>query len=146
MLPTAMLLTNAAATWLMTGVIWTVQVVHYPLFARVGVDGFIAYEKSHTRRIGFVVIPAMVIELVTTLGLIAWRPLGVTALQVWLGVGLLGVVIGSTALWQGPMHPRLALGFDAALHGRLVASNWVRTIGWSARGGLVFWMIASALG
>ena len=34
-----LLLLHAAATLFMTGLIWFVQVVHYPLFARVGEDG-----------------------------------------------------------------------------------------------------------
>jgi hypothetical protein len=35
-----LLLANAAATFFMVGVIWFVQVVHYPLFARVGTLDF----------------------------------------------------------------------------------------------------------
>ena len=32
----ALLAAHAAATWALVGLIWTVQVVHYPLFALVG--------------------------------------------------------------------------------------------------------------
>lgn len=35
-LPGALLLVHAAATWAMVGLVWFVQVVHYPLFAQVG--------------------------------------------------------------------------------------------------------------
>ena len=58
----ALLLAQTAATPFMTGVIWVVQVVHYPLFARVGVDGFREYEQSHQRRISLVVGIAMPVE------------------------------------------------------------------------------------
>ena len=37
---TYVLLTHLAATLYMVGVIWFVQVVHYPLFARAGAEGF----------------------------------------------------------------------------------------------------------
>ena len=37
---------HVLATWFMTGVIWFVQVVHYPLMARVGAEGFAAYERA----------------------------------------------------------------------------------------------------
>ena len=37
------LITCAAATWFMAGLHWFVQVVHYPLFADVGTERFIAY-------------------------------------------------------------------------------------------------------
>jgi hypothetical protein len=42
---------------------------------------------------------------------------------------------------QGPMHVRLARGYDAELIGRLVATNWLRTIVWTARGVLSLGMI-----
>ncbi|HEX2205610.1 MAG TPA: hypothetical protein VHG91_20025 [Longimicrobium sp.] len=45
----------------------------------------------------------------------------------------------STALLQVPMHGRLERGFDAAAHRRLVATNWVRTVAWTARGVLLLW-------
>jgi hypothetical protein len=35
----------------MTGVIWIVQTVHYPLFALLGRDGFGEYAREHQRRI-----------------------------------------------------------------------------------------------
>ena len=41
-----------------------------------------------------------------------------------------------------PMHERLGRGFDPAAHRRLVATNWIRTIAWTARGALVLWMLA----
>lgn len=34
----------------MTGVIWFVQIAHYPLFSRVGQPGFSEYEREHARR------------------------------------------------------------------------------------------------
>jgi hypothetical protein len=50
------LLLQAAATLFMTGVIWFVQVVHYPLMARVGAAGFPDYEAAHARLTGYVVV------------------------------------------------------------------------------------------
>ena len=41
------LLANAAATLFMTGLIWFVQVVHYPLFAFVSGPGAAAYAARH---------------------------------------------------------------------------------------------------
>ena len=52
----------------------------------------------------------------------------------WCGLGLLAVAWVSTGLWQVPAHRRLAGGFDAVTHRRLVRTNWVRTVAWSARG------------
>ena len=44
-----LLVVHLAATAAMCGLIWFVQVVHYPLFAGVGDDGFTAYEQRHQR-------------------------------------------------------------------------------------------------
>jgi len=44
-----------------------------------------------------------------------------------------------------PLHGRLARGFDAIAHRRLVSTNWVRTGGWSVRGVLALLMTARVL-
>ena len=44
----ALLLAQTAATLFMTGVIWIVQTVHYPLFARVGRDEFREYARTRS--------------------------------------------------------------------------------------------------
>ena len=44
------LLLQVVTTLFMVGVIWFVQVVHYPLMAHVGRAEAVAYEKSHTHR------------------------------------------------------------------------------------------------
>ena len=55
---------------------------------------------------------------------------------------LLSLVWLSTAAWQAPDHRRLLGGFDPATHRHLVATNWVRTVGWSARGVIALWLLA----
>lgn len=139
-----MLVVNAAATWLMAGVIWIVQVVHYPLFARVGADGFPAYHAAHSGRISYIVGPAMLTEAATALALAVAPPDGVAPWAAWTGLGLVAVTWLATAALAIPQHGRLSLGFDPAAHARLVAGNWVRTAAWSARGVLVAAMLATA--
>jgi hypothetical protein len=140
-----LVLLHAAATLFMTGLIWFVQVVHYPLFARVGGDGYRDYQAEHMRRTGWVVGPAMLAELGSGGALVWLRPAAVTDALVWLGLGLLAVVWLSTALVQVPRHDTLAGGWDERAGRELVATNWLRTAAWSARGLLVLAMLASAL-
>ncbi len=135
------LLTNLAATLLMTGVIWIVQVVHYPLFAGVGLEGWSAYEASHQSRITLIVGPLMLIELATAVWLIAARPEAVPPWAVLLGAALVGVIWASTAFLQVPLHNALGGEFDLEAHSRLVSTNWIRTLAWSARSALVLWMV-----
>lgn len=129
----ALLVAHAALTLVLCGLIWTIQVVHYPLFGRVGADRYVAYQAGHGTRITALVAPLMIAE-VGTAALLVYRAPGALT---WLGAGLLAVVWLSTALLQVPLHSKLEHGFDEMAHRRLVASNWLRTIAWSARGVVV---------
>ena len=129
-----LLAVHAGATWTMVGVIWTCQLVHYPLFAQVAPVDFVAYERAHMRRISLIVGPAMLVELGAAIAIVVLRPGGVPLWLATLGLGLVGVNAVSTAVLQGPTHQRLAEGFDAERIRFLVASNWIRTAAWSLRG------------
>lgn len=128
-----LVLVHAAATWSLTGLIWTVQIAHYPSFADVGAERFRSFHASYTRRIGLVVGPSMLVELACALWLVAAPPVGVEVSLAWLGLALVVVTWTSTAFLQMPAHRVLAAGFDARAHRRLVATNWIRTIAWSVR-------------
>lgn len=132
-----LLIVHAAATWVMVGVILFVQVVHYPLFFGVGGTGFARYEQSHVRRTSIVVMPFMLLELTTLVMLLLYRPAAPGG--AWLGFSalLLAVVWISTFVLQVPCHRRLEAGFDVAAVRRLVATNWLRTVAWVARGVVV---------
>ena len=141
----AVLLANAGATLFMTGVIWFVQVVHYPLFEGVGVEGFARYEARHSSLTTFVVIVPMFLELITA-GLLVWqRPASLSLWEVWVGLGLVGLIWFSTAFLQVPQHTLLGAGFDAGAHETLVNTNWLRTAAWTLRSGLVLWWLGRLL-
>ena len=57
------LLAQAATTLPLVGLIWTIQLVHYPLFDGVGAEGFAAYERRHAAAITWLVAPLMLGEL-----------------------------------------------------------------------------------
>lgn len=134
-----------ASTFAMVGLIWFVQVVHYPLFSKVGADHFRAYELAHQRLTTIVVAPLMLTEAATAVILIWLRPDAIPAWAVLLGIVLVGLLWASTAFWQVPAHERLAKAFDPATHRRLVRSNWLRTIVWTVRGVLVGWMVLQVM-
>lgn len=134
---------HAAATWWMAGVIWMVQLVHYPLMGLVGVERWREYEQAHCSRITFVVLPAMVLELASAL-LITWRSLasaGPAPVAECFGAALLALLWLSTFLVQTPLHMRLSERFEPAEHTRLVRTNWLRTLAWSARAVLALTML-----
>ena len=53
------------STFFLTGLIWIVQLVHYPGFNFVDANDFVAFEKFHTNKISAIVIPLMFCELLT---------------------------------------------------------------------------------
>jgi hypothetical protein len=137
---------SLASSWFLTGLIWTIQVVHYPLFARVGREGFAAYEAAHTRLITVVVGPAMLCEALTAALLVVQRPRFVPAWAAWTLLALVASIWISTWALQVPMHGVLGRGFDESAHARLVSTNWIRTAAWSARALILAWLAWSALG
>lgn len=130
-----------AATWLMVGLIWLVQLVHYPLFAFADATRFPAFARAHQTRIMWIVAPAMTTELGCAT-IVALLPVpGVTPGLAWTGLALVGLIWLATAMVHVPQHARLSRGFDARMHRALVRSNWVRTAAWSARGILAIVML-----
>jgi hypothetical protein len=129
----AILIAHAASTLMMTGLIWFVQVVHYPLFARVGGAEFTVYAALHQRLTTVIVGPLMLTEALTAGWLALRPPEGVGPALPIAGLGLVALLWLSTAFLQVPCHRRLSLGFDARAGRRLVRTNWLRTAAWTAR-------------
>jgi len=140
------LLAHLVATTVMTGVIWFVQVVHYPLFAAVGVAESPSYAVENQRRTSFVVGAPMAVEGVSALWIVGAPPEGLSRVWPFVGLVVLGVVLASTVLLQVPQHAALAEAFDGSRVRRLVRSNWVRTVGWSARCAIAVGLVAAASG
>ena len=125
----------------MTGVIWFVQIVHYPLLAAVGPHNFTAYENSNTALTTWVVLPPMCLELLCAALMLRLRPSGISVGLALLGLSLVVLIWASTFFLQVPCHARLEEGFDALIHQRLVSSNWIRTLAWSLRSLLLLWIL-----
>jgi hypothetical protein len=138
---TWLLAAQAAATLVMVGVIWMCQVAHYPLLGDVG-SALPQYQERNVRLTTRVVGLPMLVELATVIALLVWRPVEIPLWSALLGAALLVVIWAATVLFSVPMHGRLGHGYDPAAHRRLVTTNWIRTLAWSARGVLVLWMLA----
>jgi hypothetical protein len=138
-LPDLLFITQFAATLFMTGLIWFVQIVHYPLFATVyahtSSDAFRTYEDRHASRTSFVVFPPMAVELLTALAALfpGLRPSFLSQNATIASAALVLAIWASTGLLQVPLHHRLASNPTAAAIRSLVLSNWVRTTLWTAR-------------
>ncbi|MEO0474224.1 MAG: hypothetical protein AAF206_31745 [Bacteroidota bacterium] len=139
-----LIILHLLSTLMMTGVIWFVQIVHYPLFAEVGPDQFTQYEGLHVRWTGYIVGPLMLLELGS--GLLLF--LGMEGSnRWWIGGAMvaLGLIWLSTFFLQVPLHGQISQGFDLAAIKRLVSTNWIRTILWSLRAGILLYLVSGWL-
>lgn len=137
----SILYAHLVSTLMLTGLIWTIQLVHYPLFNRVGAGTFRAYEIAHMNAITMLVFPLMLVEVVTGFLLIAQHPPHIPNLWFWVGLALIGLIWFVTVTINLPQHTRLAAGFDEVIHQAMVATNWIRTIAWSLRAALVIYIL-----
>lgn len=139
------LLTQVFATLFMVGLIWFVQIVHYPLYEKVGREQFPEYEAFHNRLTTWVVGPAMLVEMFSAVALLRHASNSFTSLA-WMGLGLLLVIWISTATLSVPAHDTLTAGFSAGAWQKLVSTNWIRTVAWSVRGVIVMIITYRSLG
>ena len=124
---------QAFCTVYMCGVIWMVQLVHYPLLNRVGEINFPAYAKRHAQRTTLVVGPPMLMEAATSV-ISLYQPLPGVPKRLWLGGILLVIVVWwCTAMLSVPQHRILQKGFNEKSYRLLVGTNWIRTVAWSLR-------------
>lgn len=126
-------------THAMIGLIWFVQVVHYPMFDSVGEKQFTDYQIRHMRLTTYIVSPFMIGEFITLFWLFSIPQFFSNQLFL-VSSGLFVVIWVSTAALQVPCHNRLLKSFEPSIHRKLVNSNWIRTIAWSLRGILLIIM------
>lgn len=131
------LFANVASMLMLVGLIWFVQLVHCPQFARVGIDRFTHYQSQHFRLTSWVVALPMLVEAVTSVALVWKPPAQDLECACWGGLSMVIVIWVSMAVLQVPRLNALTTGFDFQAHRGLVLSNRIRTVAWSMRGGLV---------
>ena len=142
---TAVLLVYVAATLYMAGVNWFLQVVHHPLYDRIGRDGFATYETAYNRLIGPVIILPSLVAILAALALLVQRPAGAPLWLVLVALVLLAMTIISTVALQAPQHAILSRGFDERAYRTLLRTQWIRTLAWTAGGIVALTMVADAL-
>ena len=136
---------QALASSAMCGLIWFVQVVHYPLFARTDTTHSPDYPDENQRRTAPVVLPPMLVEAATATLIALNPPSAIGRPAALIGLAMVAALWLSTLLVQMPLHGRLKhAGHTAEIVASLVRTNWLRTALWSARAVLAIWMLHAA--
>ena len=118
----------------MTGVIWIIQIVHYPSFRYIPDYQWSIAHKEHVSGITFIVAPVMVIEALSRLYLL-YIQVNVTTIITSL---FLLVIWLSTFFIQVPIHNQLEKSWSLQLVNRLVKTNWIRTALWTLNTAILF--------
>lgn len=129
-------------TLCLTGLMWFVQIVHYPLFSSIGAAELPEYLNRQSVRMTRLVLIPMLFELLAAVILVAKpSPDEVPVEYAWIGLTLVGLIWVSTIFVQVPLQVRLGNGYSEGLHRTLLLTNWVRTWAWTARSLLAFWLL-----
>ena len=132
-----LIISNLSITILMLGIIWFVQLVHYPLFPKADLNNFKNFHSEHTKRISWIVAPLMISEGLVSTVLFVKMPSIIT----FIGLSILIFIWISTFFIQVPINNKLNKEFDVKLFYKLLKSNWIRTIGWSLRSVTCFFLM-----
>ena len=125
---------NLSISWGLLILIWLVQLIIYPGFSRISPEEFKVYHRWYVIRISSVVLPLMLAELILTF----WWVLSDDYSAVSILTGVLVLIVWlSTFMFQVPIHNRLKAGRENILVRRLVTTNWIRTVAWTLKTGIV---------
>ena len=130
----------------MTGVVWFVQLVHYPLFSFADKNYFPEFSKTHSQNAGYVVILPMIAELVTSILLLISNSSSGNYYYYKAAFILLVIIWISTFLIQVPSHKRLLCGYNRSEIKFLVKYNWIRTAAWSTRAVILLYLMVKMNG
>lgn len=126
----ALLLLQLLACASMTAVIWLVQILIYPNFRFIPRSSFKEFHEFHSRRITWIVAPAMLTELATGVALLYLKT------QTAYALNLVSILVTwlLTMFVSVPIHNALGTQLqNAKLIEKLIWTNWFRTTAWTIR-------------
>lgn len=136
-----LILLHACATFLLTGLIWVIQLVHYPMFQFLDSQTYSRAMAFHQQRISIIVVPLMLFELLSAgyLAFIQWSSLaGFHSIN----MALLMVIWVHTFGLMVPFHRKISTQCNNALLLKTVSHHWIRTAAWSIKSilwGAILW-------
>ena len=137
----SILIINIFSAFFATGLIWTIQLVHYPSMRFVSRDKFELFHSFHQLRISIIAMPLMAIELITTIILFMHNINNESSLIFKINLIIVTLIWFSTFFIQVPLHQKLSKGKKTSLIDKLVLTNWFRTVLWTLRSILIIFFL-----
>ena len=125
------LLGHLIFTSIMTGVIWVIQIVHYPSFHFIEKELYTAFQKFHMNKISIIVIPIMLAELIT--GMMLFLDKSSKSPFLIVSFVILVLIWLITGAFFSKAHNELMTGYQELVVNQLVVMNWIRTLLWTLR-------------
>ena len=132
---------NIFSAFFATGLIWTIQLVHYPSMRFVSRDKFELFHSFHQLRISIIAMPLMAIELITSIILFMQNIENESSLIFKINLIIVTLIWFSTFFIQVPLHQKLSKGKKNSLIDKLVLTNWFRTVLWTLRSILIIFFL-----
>ena len=133
-----LIIAHFTSTSIMVGVIWVIQLVHYPSFKYVKDSDYIIFQKKHMSNISYIVFPVMITELITSL-LIFFS--GEKSFFFMLSLICLSMIWVITGVLFTKFHSILQKGKDLKMIEKMIKANWIRTLLWTLRIIMIFFVI-----
>ena len=122
-------------TFFMTGIIWLIQLIHYPSFSFIDKNMYSTFQAFHMNRISFLVGPIMFLELFSGFYLLFfYSESNFFVINFILNI----LILTMTIIVFGTIHRKLIEGFKFSLFAKLISMNWIRTILWSMKSIFIF--------
>jgi hypothetical protein len=138
-------LLNLVLSFIAVGLIWTIQLVHYPSMRFIPKERFVEYHNFHSIRISFLAMPLMLTELGTSLMLFYQNYDNAIQTIFFINLFIVVLIWLSTFLIQVPLHNALSKEKQSEKLSKLICTNWIRTILWTARSILMILFLAFAM-
>lgn len=127
---------HLVSTSIMVGVIWIIQLVHYPTFLFIDKQKYMKFQEFHMSRVSYIVMPTMIAELFSGIYILFYNNVLMVNTFFLLASFSLFLNWVITALVFVKIHNGLLIKYEKNIILLLVKLNWLRTILWSLR--LVF--------
>ncbi|GAA3170759.1 MULTISPECIES: hypothetical protein [Streptomyces] len=140
----ALLLVHFVAVLYTTGFVWTLQLMDYPMVARLKGAASAAYMDQHNHMFWRVLAPGLFTAGLTGLVMLIVRPAVVPLAVVVAFLVLMAAIMVLSGAVATPDRNALAQHFDTATHAHLLKVSWIRTLaftGWSALSGWMIWRL-----
>tara|TARA_B100001142_G_scaffold100721_1_gene102760 strand:- start:5165 stop:5590 length:426 start_codon:yes stop_codon:yes gene_type:complete len=118
-------------TSMMVAIIWIVQILHYPTFLFIDKKQYTEFQQFHMKKISYIIIPIMIVELFSGLGILFLTQKG--QILFYGSLALLVLIWMLTGLLFTKYHSELSKKYNQETILQLILFNWIRTLLWTIR-------------